>query len=169
MFDNGVFFFAQCVRECSRLCVRKWGAQRPREGNPYFYSVLWVSEGQQLAQQASQICNVVPGQHAENEASSKKNPDYDTSTYTLASDEYEVCTCPSRADMPRTAGRMGFFRFAVSKFRWKGPKTRNLEKWQNIFVLARPSSFCAFWWRAWISPKNGFLKIDKFSLKPLKT
>ena len=36
------------------------------------------------------------------------------------------------------------------------PKTRDLEKWQNIFVLARPSSFCAFWWRAWISPKTGF-------------
>ena len=73
VFDNGVLFFAQCVRECSRLCVRKWGAQRPREGNPYFYSVSWVSEGQQLPQQASQICNVVSGQHAEYEASSKKN------------------------------------------------------------------------------------------------
>ena len=73
VFDFGVLFFAQCVRECSWSCVRKWGARRPREGNPYFHSVSGVSEGQQLAQQAPQICNVVPGQHAENEASSKKN------------------------------------------------------------------------------------------------
>ena len=42
------------------------------------------------------------------------------------------------------------------------PKTRDLEKWQNIFVLARPSSFCAFWWRAWISPKTGFWKSTNF-------
>ena len=42
------------------------------------------------------------------------------------------------------------------------PKTRDLEKWQNIFVLARPSSFCAFSWRAWLSPKTGFSKSTIF-------
>ena len=115
-----------------------------REGNPYFYSVSWVSEGQQLAQQASQICNVVLGQHAENEASSKKNPDYDTSTYTLGSDEYEVCTCPSRADMPRTAGRNGFFRFAVSKFRWKGPKPGTWKNGKIYLCWRAPPHFVRF-------------------------
>ena len=35
-------------------------------------------------------------------------PGRDLWTHTLASGEYEVCTCPSRADMPRTAGKMGF-------------------------------------------------------------
>ena len=72
VFDFGVFF-PRCVRECSRSCVRKWGAQRPLAGNPYFYSVLWVSKAQRLLQESRQICGVVPGQHADSEASSNRN------------------------------------------------------------------------------------------------
>ena len=54
------------------------------------------------------------------------------------------------------------FRVRGLEISMERPKTRDLEKWQNIFVLARPSSFCAFSWRAWLSPKTGFSKSTNF-------
>ena len=69
--------------------------------------------------------------------------------------------CRSRAHMPRTAGRIGFSGFGS----WNGhekPQNQGPRKWQHLFLLARPSSFCVFWWRAWISPKSGFWKSAHF-------
>ena len=54
------------------------------------------------------------------------------------------------------------FRVGGPKKSMKRPKTRDLKKWPNIFVLARPSSFCAFFWRAWLSPKTGFWNSSNF-------
>ena len=54
------------------------------------------------------------------------------------------------------------FRVGGSKKSMKRPKTRDLKKWPNIFVVARPSSFCAFFWCAWLSPKTGFWNSRNF-------
>ena len=62
----------------------------------------------------------------------------------------------------QNCGENGFFWVRGLEISMERPKTRDLEKWQNIFVLARPSSFCAFSWRAWISPKTGFSKSTNF-------
>ena len=58
------------------------------------------------------------------------------------------------------------FQVAGLKISMERPKTRDLEKWQNIFVLARPSSFLCFLVARLDFAKNGLLKIDEFSLKP---
>ena len=108
VFDNGVFFLARCVRECSRLCVRKWGAQRPRAGNPDFYSVSWVAGAQQLPQEAPEIRGVVLEQHAQMRLLGRAVPDSDLWTRSFLLGLYQGCSPPSRADMPRTAGRMSF-------------------------------------------------------------
>ena len=158
VFDNGVLFLAQCVRECSRSCVRKWGAQRPRAGNPYFYSVSWASWAQQLLQQSPQVCNVVPGQHAEKEASAKKN-----------SGLWPVHPHPGFRQVwglhlsiegghAQNCGKNGFFRLLVWKFRWKGPKPGTWKNGKIYLCWRAPPHFCVFWWRAWISPKTGFWK-----------
>ena len=98
----------------------------------------------------------------------RKIPDYDTSTYTLGSGLYQGRSRPSRADMPRTAGRMSFW----------GSRSRNLYgKAQNqgpgkmakyICVGAPLLILCVFVARLAFAT-NGVFKIDSFSLKPLKT
>ena len=165
VFDNGVPFCRQCVRECSRLCVRKWGVQRPRSGNPYFYSVSWVAGAQQLPQEAPEIRSVVLERHAANEASGEGR--------------FRILTCGLRVRIrvavlcqgrtcPELRGEW-VFEVVGLKISMERPKTRDLEKWQNIFVLARPSSFLFFLVARPDFAKNRFLIIDKFSLKPLKT
>ena len=97
----------------------------------------------------------------------RQNPDYDTSTYTLGSDEYEVCSCPSRADMPRTAGRMGFSGSRPRNFDGKAQNQGPGKMAKYICVGAPLLILCVLVGRLNFA-KNGFLKIDKFSLKPLK-
>ena len=161
VFDNGVFSFRHCVRECSRLCVRKWGAQRPREGNPYFYCVSWVSWAQQLAQQSRQIWNVVPGQHAENEASSKKNSGLwpvDPHPGFRRVSGLHLCVEGGHA---QNCGENGFFRLPVWKFRWKGPKPGTWKNGKIYFCWHAPPHFCVFGWMV-DSPKTGFWKSTNF-------
>ena len=74
----------------------------------------------------------------------RKNLDCDPWTCTLTSSEYEVCTCPSRADMPRNCGENGFFRFAVSKFRWKGPKPGTWKNGKIYLCWRAPPHFVRF-------------------------
>ena len=168
VFDNGVIFLARCVWGCFRLCVRKWGAQRPRAGNPFFYSVSWVTGAQQLPQEAPEIHGVVLERHAANGASGEGGSDSDLWTRSFLSGLYQGRSPPSRADMPRTAGRMGFSGCRSENFDGKA-QNEGPGKMANIFVLARPSSFLCFLVARLDFAKNGILKIDKLSLKPLKT
>ena len=85
--------FPRCIRECPRLCVRKWGTLRPRAESPYFYSVSWVFGAQQLLQELREICGVVLGQHADNEACCTTSFGVQLWLRTLASGESEVCSC----------------------------------------------------------------------------
>ena len=168
VFDFGVLFLAQCVRQCSGPCVRKWGARRPREGNPYFYSVWLVSEGQQLAQQAPEICRASRGNMLKTRHFPRRNPDCDLCTRTLTSSEYELSTCPSRADMSRTAGRMGFSGLWSRNFDGKAQNQGPGKMAKYICVGAPLLILCVLVARLDFA-KNGFLKIDNFLLKPLKT
>ena len=144
VFDNGVLFFAQCIRECSRSCVRKWGAPRPREGNPSFYSVSWVSEGQQLAQRASQICNVVTGQHAENEASSKKKSGLWHFHLHPRFRRVWGLHLSVAGGHAQNCGENGFFTLAVPKIRWKGPKPGTWKNGKKYLCWRAPPHFVRF-------------------------
>ena len=83
-------------------------------------------------------------------------------TRTLASGESEVRSCRSRADMPRTVGENGFFRFTVLKWRCKTPKPGTSKNGKIYLCWRAPPHFCVFWWRAWISPKSGLSKWTNF-------
>ena len=97
----------------------------------------------------------------------RKIPDCDLWTRTLASSEYEVCTCPSRADMPRTAGRMGFSGCRSENFDGKA-QNQWPGKMAKYICVGAPLLIFVFFGGAPGFRQNGFLKIDKFSLKPLK-
>ena len=144
VFDNGVLFFAQCVRECSRWCVRKWGAQRPREGNPYFYSVSWVSTGQQLAQRASRICSVVPGHHAENEASSNRKSGLWHFHLHPQLRRVWGLRLSVAGGHAQNCGENGFFTLPVPKIQWKGPKAGTSKNGQIYLCWRAPPHFVRF-------------------------
>ena len=144
------------------------GVQRPRKGNPYLYSVSGVSEGQQLAQQVPQICNVVPGNMLKMRHLRRKIPDCDTSSYTLGSGLYQGRSRLSRADMPRTAGRMRFWGSQSRNFHGKAQNQGPGKMAKYICVGAPLLILCVFVARLAFA-KNGVFKIDNFSLKPLKT
>ena len=74
----------------------------------------------------------------------RKIPDCDLWTRTLTSSEYEVCTCPSRADMPRTAGRMGFSGLRSRKFRCEGPKPGTWKNGKIYLCWRAPPHFVRF-------------------------
>ena len=162
MFDNGVFFFAQCVRECFRSCVRKWGAPRTREGNPYFLQCFVGIGG--AAVSAAGLSNI------------QRCPGAPCPKWGIFQQKIRTMTLPPT---PSVETSMGFTLVrrgrTCPELRWewvlhvggpensmKRPKSRDLKKWPKIFVLARPSSFCAFCWRAWLSPKTGFWKSSNF-------
>ena len=98
----------------------------------------------------------------------RKNPDFDTSTYTLGSDKFEVCSCPWRADMPRTAGRMGFSGSRSRNFYGNAQNQGPGKMAKYICVGAPLLILCVFVARLAFA-RNGVFKIDQFSLKPLKT
>ena len=70
--------------------------------------------------------------------------------------------------MPRTAGRMGFSGLRSPNFDGKAQNQGPGKMAKYICVGAPLLILCVLVARLDFA-KNGFLKIDKFSLKPLKT
>ena len=76
--------------------------------------------------------------------------------------EYEVCSCPSRADMPRTAGRMGFSGSRSRNFYGKA-QNQGPGKIGKIYLCWRaPPHFVRFRGAPGFSPKTGFSKSTNF-------
>ena len=136
-------FFSPMRSRMLRVCVRKWGAQRSREGNPNFYSVSWVSGAQQLAQTPREKRSVGLEPHAESEVSGTPVPDSHLWTHTFLSGASQVAVVASVRTCSELREKWGFL-YSDLEMALQHPKTKNLEKWHNLFVLARPSSFFVF-------------------------
>ena len=157
-------FFPRCVRECSRSCVRKWGAQRPLAGNPYFTVFRGFLERSSYCKSPDKYAvssrgNTLTMRHLPTSIS-----DCRLWTRTLASGESEVRSCRGQT-CPELRGEWVFQVYGL-EMAMQSPKTTDLEKWQNLFVLARPSSFLCFFGGAPGFHQNRFF-MDNFLLKPL--
>ena len=122
----------------------KMGCAASEGGKSYFYSVSWVSTGQQLAQRASRICSVVPGHHAENEASSNRKSGLWHFHLHPQLRRVWGLRLSVAGGHAQNCGENGFFTLPVPKLQWKGPKAGTSKNGQIYLCWRAPPHFVRF-------------------------